>query len=58
MMEVVRPPKRRFLQKPHGVTSQKAALISDTLLNYALRFEGEERGGTAPRIPNASHSWR
>jgi hypothetical protein len=27
MMEAIRPPKRRFLQESHGVTSQKMALF-------------------------------
>jgi hypothetical protein len=27
MMEALVPPKRRFLQEPHGVTSQKTAFF-------------------------------
>jgi hypothetical protein len=35
MMEAIFPPNRRFLQEPHGVTSQKTAFFNvNTVLKY------------------------
>jgi hypothetical protein len=37
MMKVYAPPKRRFLQEPHGVASQKTVFLIVTAVNTSIR---------------------
>jgi hypothetical protein len=39
MMEAIRPPKRRFIQKPRGVTSQKTTFFKLYKLEISLCAE-------------------
>jgi hypothetical protein len=38
MMEAQVPPKRRFLQEPHGVTSQKAPFFMRTFRTFTIMY--------------------
>jgi hypothetical protein len=53
MMEVCVPPKRRFLQEPHGVTSQKMAFF----LVHIQRVFPVQISARTPTIPTEVSLW-
>jgi hypothetical protein len=45
MKEAIVPTKRRYLQEPHGVTSQKMAFFSLSSVYYNVNFHMNAFGG-------------
>jgi hypothetical protein len=57
------PPKRRFLQEPHGVTSQKTSFFTVTAVkasNLTITYTRSSSPSFAPHVPptSSSSTWK